>query len=75
MQAQAQSDRAWIVVSVPADGNQKEVAATLDAARGLIAEADAAGRRQAINHTNHRQHVRAGDIANHPHKDDAIRSA
>ena len=43
VQAQARSDRAWIVVSVPADGNQKEVAATLDAARALIAEADAAG--------------------------------
>ncbi|MGN6176397.1 MAG: hypothetical protein ACTHPS_26125 [Streptosporangiaceae bacterium] len=44
VQAQAQSDRTWIVVSVPADGNQKEVAATLDAARALIAEADAAER-------------------------------
>jgi len=44
VQAQAQPDRAWIVVSVPADGNQKEVAATLDAARALIAEADAAER-------------------------------
>src|SRR5215468_6661716 len=44
VQAEAHSDRAWIIVSVPADGNQKEVAATLDAARALIAEADAAGR-------------------------------
>jgi uncharacterized membrane protein len=44
VQAQARSDRVWIVVSVPADGNQKEVAATLDAARALIAEADAAER-------------------------------
>jgi uncharacterized membrane protein len=44
VQAQAQPDRVWIVVSVPADGNQKEVAATLDAARALIAEADAASR-------------------------------
>jgi len=43
-QAQTRSDRAWIVVSVSADGNQKEVAATLDAARALIAEADAAKR-------------------------------
>jgi hypothetical protein len=42
VQAQARSDRAWIVVSVPADGNQKEVAATLDAERALVAEADAA---------------------------------
>ena len=44
VQTQARSDRAWIVVTVPADGDQKEVAATLDAARALIAEADAAGR-------------------------------
>jgi uncharacterized membrane protein len=44
VQAQAHPDRAWIVVSVPADGNQKEVAATMDAARALIAEADAAVR-------------------------------
>ena len=43
-QAQAHPDRTWIVVSVPADGNQREVAATMDAARALIAEADAAGR-------------------------------
>jgi uncharacterized membrane protein len=44
VQAQAQPGRAWIVVSVPAGGNQKEVAATMDAARALIAEADAAER-------------------------------
>ena len=44
VQAQAHPDRAWIVVSVPADGNQREVAATMDAARALIAEADAAER-------------------------------
>jgi len=44
VQTQARSDRAWIVVTVPADGNQKEVAAALDAARALIAQADAAGR-------------------------------
>jgi len=44
VQAKAESDRAWILVSVPADGNQKEVAATLDAARALIAEADAGER-------------------------------
>jgi hypothetical protein len=43
-QAQAHPDRAWIVVNVPADGNKREVAATLDAARALIAEADAAER-------------------------------
>jgi uncharacterized membrane protein len=43
-QAQAHPDRAWIVVSVPADGNQREVAATMDAARALIAEADAGER-------------------------------
>jgi uncharacterized membrane protein len=51
VQAQARSDRAWIVVNVPADGNQKEVAATLDAARALIAEADAAGRAPAAGQT------------------------
>jgi len=44
VQVQAHPDRAWIVVNVPADGNQKEVSATLDAARALIAEADAAER-------------------------------
>jgi uncharacterized membrane protein len=44
VQAQAHPDRAWIVVNVPADGNKREVAATLDAARALIAEADAAER-------------------------------
>lgn len=41
VQAQAHHDRAWIVVSVPAGSNQREVAATLDAARALIADADA----------------------------------
>jgi hypothetical protein len=44
VQAEAHPDRAWIVVNVPADGNKREVAATLDAARALIAEADAAER-------------------------------
>ena len=43
-QAQARHDRAWIVVSVPASSDQGEVAATMDAARALIAEADAAER-------------------------------
>jgi len=43
-QTQTHPDRAWIVVSVPADGNQREVAATMDAARALIAEADAGER-------------------------------
>ena len=47
VQAQGHPDRAWIVVSVPASGNQKEIAATMDAARALIAEADAAQRRPA----------------------------
>jgi hypothetical protein len=42
--AQAHPDRAWLVVSVPADGNQREVAATMDAARALVAEADAGQR-------------------------------
>jgi hypothetical protein len=44
VQAQAHLDRAWIVVSVPTDGNQREVGATMDAARALIAEADAGER-------------------------------
>ena len=44
VQTQAHPDRTWIVVSVPADGNQREVAATMDAARALIAEADAGER-------------------------------
>ena len=43
-QAQAHPDRAWIVVSLPTDGNRREVAGTMDAARALIAEADAAER-------------------------------
>jgi hypothetical protein len=44
VQAQARPDRAWIVVNVPASGNPREVAATMDAARALIADADAAER-------------------------------
>ena len=44
-QAQARQDRAWIVVSVPASSDQAEVAATMDAARALIAQADAAAER------------------------------
>ena len=44
---QARHDRAWIVVSVPVASDQGEVAATLDAARALIAEADAAAERPA----------------------------
>jgi uncharacterized membrane protein len=51
VQAQAHPDGAWIVVNVPADGNQKEVSATLDAARALIAEADAAERAPATAQT------------------------
>jgi uncharacterized membrane protein len=43
-QVQAHPDRTWIVVSVPADGNRREIAGTMDAARALIAEADAAER-------------------------------
>ncbi len=45
VQAQARHDRAWIVVSVPASSDREKVAATLDAARALIAEADAAAER------------------------------
>jgi uncharacterized membrane protein len=44
VQAQADPDQAWILVSVPASGNQREIAATMDAARVLIAEADVAER-------------------------------
>ena len=47
-QAQAHPGRAWIVVSVSADGNQREVTATMDAARALIAEADASQRAPAV---------------------------
>ncbi len=43
-QARADHDRAWIVVSVPASSDQGDVVATMDAARALIAEADAAAR-------------------------------
>jgi hypothetical protein len=43
-QAQAQDERARIVVTVPAASDQGEVVATMDAARALIAEADAAAR-------------------------------
>jgi hypothetical protein len=42
VQVQTELGRAWIVVNVPASGNHREVAATMDAARALIAEADAA---------------------------------
>jgi uncharacterized membrane protein len=43
--AEARHDRAWIVVSVPVTSDQGEVAATMEAARALIAEADAAAER------------------------------
>src|SRR5580704_17572617 len=42
---QANADRAWIVVSVPASSNHREIAAMMDTARALIAEADAAPKR------------------------------
>ena len=42
VQAQTCHDRAWIVVSVPVTSDQGEVSATMDAARALIADADAA---------------------------------
>jgi uncharacterized membrane protein len=42
VQAQADPDRAWIVVSMPASSDHAEVAETMDAARTLIAEADLA---------------------------------
>ena len=45
VQTEGHTARAWIVVRVPASGNQREIAATMDAARALIAAADAAQRR------------------------------
>jgi uncharacterized membrane protein len=45
VQAQARHDQAWIVVTVPVSSDHGEVAATMDAARALIAEADAAAGR------------------------------
>jgi uncharacterized membrane protein len=41
VQGQADDDRAWVVVNVPASSDPAEVAAMLDAARALIADADA----------------------------------
>ena len=43
-QAGTRHDRAWIIVTVPASSDQGKVAATLDAAQALIADADAAER-------------------------------
>ncbi len=43
--AEALDDRAWLIVSVPASSDQAEVSATMDGARALIAEADAAAER------------------------------
>jgi uncharacterized membrane protein len=43
-QVQADPHRAWIVVNVPASGNYREVTATMDAARALVAETNAAER-------------------------------
>ena len=43
-QAGTDHDRAWIIVTVPASSDQGKVAATLDAARALIAKSDAAER-------------------------------
>jgi len=43
--AQSNADRGWLVVSVPASGNHGEVTETMNAARALIAEADAAAKR------------------------------
>jgi hypothetical protein len=45
VRAQARQDQAWIVVSVPATSDHGEVTATMDAARALIARADAAAGR------------------------------
>src|SRR5580704_3278978 len=41
VQGQAHDDRAWVVVHVPASTDPAEVAGLLDAARALIADADA----------------------------------
>ena len=41
-QARALHDRAWIVVNVPASSDKADVVATMDAARALITQADAA---------------------------------
>jgi hypothetical protein len=43
-QAGTCDDQAWIIVTMPASSDQGKVAATLDAARVLIADADAAER-------------------------------
>jgi hypothetical protein len=43
--AQARHDRAWIVVSVPVTSDHGEVVATMEAARALISETDAAAER------------------------------
>jgi hypothetical protein len=43
--AEACDDRAWLVVSVPASSDRAEVSATMDGARALLAEADAAAER------------------------------
>ncbi|HEY2550649.1 MAG TPA: hypothetical protein VGI64_08730 [Streptosporangiaceae bacterium] len=51
VQTQEHRHRAWIVVRVPASGNQREIEATMDAARGLIAAADAAQSRPATAQT------------------------
>jgi choline dehydrogenase-like flavoprotein len=42
VRAHARHDQAWIVVSVPVTSDHGKVTATMDAARALIAEADAA---------------------------------
>ena len=42
VQAQTRHDRAWIIISVPVASDQGEISATMDAARALIADADAA---------------------------------
>jgi len=41
-QAKTDTDRAWIVVTVPAGGSHREIAGTLNAALALIAESDTA---------------------------------
>ena len=71
VQAQAQPDEAWIVVNVPVASDQREVAATMDAARALIAEADAAaGQQPAVAKVEASVRDwwsdRRGDVPHHP---------
>ena len=56
-------DRAWIIVTMPASSDQGKVAATLDAARVLIADADAAERPPATAEAERRPVSAIGGLA------------